>query len=120
MKKNMPGVVVIFLSWLVGYFVVRVLGSGLSAVEAYAIMSGWWLCAYASSKIGVSLASAAVGGVLYFVLFMMVALLGYGFLYRGIEGVGLGVVFIAVLQALMFVSPVLFDGVAGYVLAKLR
>lgn len=121
MKKYFFGTVVTFGAWLLGYSVVWILGAGLSAVEAYALIVGWWLCAYVSSKLHVSLIVAVPVGAVYFVLFVVAALLGQDFFYKDIQGAGfVGTLTVAFLQAFVIVSPVIFDSIVSFLLKKLR
>ena len=121
MRTYFRGTISIFVSWLVGYFFIRTLGMGLSTVEAYALINGWWLCAYVASKFEISLIAVIPGGVIYFVAFIMAALSGQDFFYRDIQGVGLaGILAVAALQTLMFVSPIIFNSIVGFILTKLR
>lgn len=121
MKEYLFGIVVTFGAWLLGYSVVRILGTGLSAVEAYALIVGWWSCAYVSSKLQVSPVVVVPVGAVYFVLFVVAALLGQDFFYRDIQGVSfVGMLAVASLQTFVVVSPVIFDSIVSLLLKKLQ
>lgn len=93
------------------------LAKGLSAVEVYAWITAWWLCAYVSSKLDISFLASILGGGIYFIVFVVV-LSGQDFFYRYIGSASVfgvfGVFGVAVLQSMVFANPVLFNRLASF------
>jgi hypothetical protein len=119
-KKHFWQVAWIFCSWVVGYFATVALGKGLSAIEAYSLITAWWLCAYVSSKLDISFVASVLGGGIYFVVFVIAALSGQDFFYRDIGGASIvGVLSVAVFQSIVFASPVLFNRLVSFGFVKI-
>lgn len=116
MKRNAwIGAIVIAAAWLIGYYAVRLFGKGFSAVEAYALIVGWWLSAYAVAKFEVPISSTIPVGSSYFVVFLAAAFLKLDWFYRGTQEADIGsILLIGFLQTAAVVSPVFFNWIVDY------
>lgn len=98
------------LSWIAGYWVIRFVGDGMSAVDAYALLVGWWFTAYISSRFALSIAAAVLLSLGYWVLFVIAALVGQPWFYRDVLDLTFpAMLWIGLLQAVVIGSPILFD-----------
>lgn len=109
-RKSLSGALIGLISWVAGYWVTRLIGDGMSAVDAYALLVGWWLTAYVSSRFALSIAAAILLSLGYWVLFMVAALAGQPWFYRDIFALTFPtMLWIGLLQAAVIGSPILFD-----------
>jgi hypothetical protein len=109
----------ILIAWLIGYFTTRLLGSGLSCIEVYSLIVGWWLSAYIVAKLQVSIRPVFPLAGIYLVVFLFAWLLKFEWFYKDIGGLEIPHVFlIGILQAVVFSSPVVFDWVVGLAISK--
>lgn len=98
------------ISWCVGYFTTQVVGDGLSAASAYAVLAGWWLTAYTASVFQVPIKSVIPLAGIYFVFILIATLGGHTWFYRDAASLTLfPSLFIGVLQTIVIVSPILFN-----------
>lgn len=109
-RKSLSGALIGAISWIVGYWVTRLVGEGMSAVSAYALLVGWWLTAYVSSRLDLSIAAAILLSLGYWALFIVAALAGQPWFYRDVSTLAFpAILWIGLLQAAVIGSPILFD-----------
>lgn len=109
-RKYLFGAVIGAISWGVGYWVTRFVADGMSAVDSYALLMGWWLTAYVSSRFALSIATAVSLFFGYWMLFIIAALTGQTWFYKdALEITFPAVLWIGLLQASVIGSPILFD-----------
>ena len=112
-RKSLSGALIGSISWIAGYWMTRIVGEGMVAVDAYALLVGWWLTAYVSSRFALSIAAAIVLSLGYWVLFIVAALAGQPWFYKDVVELTLpAMLWIGLLQAAFVGSPILFDWVA--------
>ena len=49
-RKSFIDALIAAASWVIGYWIVRMLTQGMEASAAYAMIAGWWFAAYVPSK----------------------------------------------------------------------
>jgi hypothetical protein len=104
------GAVATACSWLLGYYAVRILGRGLAAVDAYAVLTGWWLSLYVVSKFQIPVRASIPLVVGSMIALVCTALLQLNWFYHDVPNDSpRGVVSIAFLQSLFVASPILLD-----------
>ncbi|MBW8363856.1 MAG: hypothetical protein K0M39_04835 [Rhizobium sp.] len=109
-RKSLSGAMIGAISWIAGYWMIRFVGGGMSAVDAYALLVGWWFTAYVSSRFALSIAVAVLLSLGYWVLFVIAALVGQPWFYRDVLDLTFpAVLWIGLLQAVVIGSPILFD-----------
>lgn len=112
-RKSLSGALIGSISWIAGYWMTRIVGEGMGAVDAYALLVGWWLTAYVSSRFALSIAAAIILSLGYWVLFIVAALAGQPWFYKDVVELTLpAMLWIGLLQAAFVGSPILFDWVA--------
>jgi hypothetical protein len=100
------------VAWIFGYVIVLYLGAGLGSVSNYALIAGWWFAAYVASQISAPMASTIPLGVSYLVLFLTVGGIGRNWFYQDVaELAGNGLAAVGMVQAIVIVSPIVFDWV---------
>lgn len=120
-RKIVSGIVISLICWIVGYLVVASVVDGMSGQHVYPLLVGWWLNAYVSSRLSVPLYSAFLLSVLYLIVFIAAAALGYDLLYREISDLGMfSILAIGLVQAAAVGSPILFDWVFLQALRHIR
>lgn len=109
-RSVMTGVSVGVISWAVGYFMTLALSDGLSNGDGYAVVVGWWFCAYTASVFSVSLLASMPLGAIYFLIFIVTAIAGKSWLYHDVASLPLLSIFeVGLLQSLFVASPILFN-----------
>ena len=109
-RKSLTGAMIGAISWFVGYFVARLLGEGMSGVSAYAVLVGWWLTAYVSSRFTLPITTMLPLSVAYLALFFIAAISGQSWFYRDVSALTFpALLWIGLVQAVAISSPILFD-----------
>lgn len=102
-------------AWVLGYAVTKLAGGGLSAVNAYAVITGWWLAAFAAAKMRPDLRSALLLMAIYFVAFLAISLSGGTWLYADAESATLlRISTIGILQSLAIGTPIFFNALVDW------
>ena len=98
------------ISWIAGVWLVHILLKGLDATEAYAVIVGWWLTAYISSKLVLHISLVIPLFFMFLSLFIIAAACGQSWFYREISSLSLVDLFeIGLAQSLFVCSPIIFD-----------
>lgn len=109
-KQTLFGALIAAAGWVAGGAAAYFIFAGSPAVSAYVGLVGWWFAAYLASKFVVPISSTIPLGVVYFILFVIAALLEKSWFYHDIAGVGIGwVALLALAQSIVIASPILFD-----------
>jgi hypothetical protein len=97
------------ISWVLGYVVISYAGHGLSSIENYALISGWWSAAYMSSQSRARLRSALILGVAFAFTTFFLRRVGVNILYVDAPTNVASLLQISAIQACVFASPVIAD-----------
>ncbi len=109
-RSVIKGAAVGVISWGIGYFMTLALSNGLSSGGGYAVVVGWWLCAYTASVFSVSLLASISLGAIYFLMFIVSASAGKSWLYHDVASLPLlSILEVGLLQSLFVASPILFN-----------
>ncbi|WP_145930988.1 hypothetical protein [Immundisolibacter cernigliae] len=110
-RRTLAGALIGAISWGIGYFGTRALAEGMSAASAYAVLVGWWLTAYVSSRFALPFLAVVPLSVVYLALFIAAVLGDQSWFYRDVSSLPLSSVLgIGLIQAIFVSSPILFDG----------
>lgn len=111
-REAVSGALIAAVSWIAGYVVTHLIGDGMSAVSAYALIIGWWLTAYAAAVFQVQMTATLPLGGLYFIFFLVAGFVGNTWFYRDVESLGVPMVFlVGFTQAVGVVSPIFFNSI---------
>ncbi|MDR6983959.1 hypothetical protein J2X32_002601 [Rheinheimera pacifica] len=111
----------IFTAWFLAYWIVQYFGAGLSAVEGYSIVSGWWAAAYVASKLAIDLKKIYPLILLYFLLFFLYTISGGTWFYRDASSAPiLSVLAIGAMQAGFVASPVFFNNIVDFLTGYIK
>lgn len=109
-KKPSVGAITTIAGWIGGYVIAWLILADSPAVSAYRYLIGWWFAAYLVAKFQIPISAVVPLGILYFIVFVISALLGRNWFYHDIQGSGIGhILLMAITQSLFIVSPLLFD-----------
>lgn len=107
-------------AWGLGYALTLILGQGLAAVNAYAVVVGWWLTAYVAAVLDIPVLSAAILACFYLIIFVFAAFTKHTWFYRDIESLTAAAVFgVGSVQAIMIAAPIIFNWVIRRFLIRL-
>lgn len=119
MKPYFLNSFIFMASWIVGYVASLYLMNGLSAVENYAIINGWWFAAFVYSKFKLNVYSILPSALVYGLVFLLFAMLDSNLLYKDAGGLGgISLVTISLVQSAIFISPSLFSSLFEFVTGK--
>lgn len=108
------------MTWSLGYVLTLALGQGMAAVDAYAVIIGWWLTAYVAAVLNVPVGSAAILALLHLVVFVFAAVTNHSWFYRDVESLSAMSIFVVGgLQALVIAAPLIVNWVLKRVLVRL-
>lgn len=109
------------ISWVAGYFVTLALSDGLSSSAGYAVVVGWWFCAYTASVFALPLLVAVPLGAMYFLTFSVTAIVGKPWLYHDVESLPLlATLGVGLLQSVLVASPIVFNRLVGLAVSFLK
>ena len=112
-RCGLLGVAAHFAVWIGTYLITLLLFASNESRSAYALLSGWWCALYAAAALATPAVASLTAGVVFLVLDLVAAAAGLPRLYHDSGVVDAGTIVDSFQRAVLFVSPILVNGVVA-------